>query len=227
MLNDFISLLYPRICGGCGVNLWKSEIVVCTRCLSLLPRTGFHLEEDNPVSRIFWGRAAIHASAAYFYFRKGSAVQHLIHNLKYKGRQDIGSYLGFLYGKDLLSSTLFRDADLVMPVPLHPKKLILRGYNQSEAFARGISSSMHIPILVKALVRTRSSETQTRKGRYNRWENVSGIFTVNNPSFLHDKHIILVDDVITTGATLEACAEELLAIPGIRLSLVAIAAVTA
>ncbi|MBM3405690.1 MAG: ComF family protein, partial [Bacteroidetes bacterium] len=130
-------------------------------------------------------------------------------------------------GKDLLSSTLFRDADLVMPVPLHPKKLILRGYNQSEAFARGISSSMHIPILVKALVRTRSSETQTRKGRYNRWENVSGIFTVNNPSFLHDKHIILVDDVITTGATLEACAEELLAIPGIRLSLVAIAAVTA
>ncbi|MFH1159756.1 MAG: phosphoribosyltransferase family protein [bacterium] len=222
-IDDFISLIYPRICACCGNSLWRHEQVICTSCEFHLPKTWFHLEHDNPVSRAFWGRARVESATAYLHFNKGNKVQRLIHHLKYKGRKDIGIYLGSQYGLYLKNSPFFNSADLVIPVPLHRKKLRQRGYNQSEQFGIGLATSMRIRVDNQQLCRISSSETQTRKSRFKRWENVAGIFAVKNPGKLEGKHVILVDDVITTGATLEACVQVLSLIPDIRVSIATIA----
>jgi ComF family protein len=223
-IHDFLSLIYPRNCVCCGNGLWGQEQVICTFCDFHLPRTWFHLEHDNPVSRTFWGRIRLEGAASYLHFNKGNNVQQLIHHLKYKGRKDIGIYLGARYGLSLKNSPFFHTAELVIPVPLHRKKMRQRGYNQSEQFAIGLADAMNIPV-GKQLIRTSPSGTQTRKSRFTRWENVSGIFRVPDPIKLSGKHILLVDDVITTGATLEACAGALSLIPDTRISIATIAAV--
>lgn len=222
-MNDFISLVYPRICTCCGNSLWKGEEVICTLCEYRLPKTWYHLEHDNPVSRIFWGRARVESATAYLHFNKGNMVQHLIHHLKYKERKDVGVWLGSHYGTYLKSSPLFRSAEAIIPVPLHRKKQLTRGYNQSEQFGMGLAKSMKLPLEVQTLCRNSVSETQTRKRRYKRWENVSGIFEVRNPEKLAGRHLLLVDDVITTGATLEACVQTLSSIPDVRISIATIA----
>ena len=222
-MNDFISLIYPKICACCGNSLWKHEQVICTTCEYHLPKTWFHLEHDNPVSRVFWGRVPVDSVTSYLYFNKGNKVQHLIHHLKYKGRKDIGVYLGSTYGICLKKTALFNDVEVVIPVPLHKKKELKRGFNQSEQFGIGLAASMKIQLDTHTLYRTRSSETQTRKGRYKRWENVSGIFEVKNPQKLEGMHVLLVDDVITTGATLEACIHTLAGIRDIHISVATIA----
>jgi ComF family protein len=222
-IDDFISLVYPKICAICGNSLWKSEETICQRCDYHLPKTNFHLESDNPVSRLFWGRVNIEAATAFLYFNKGNAVQELIHKLKYKGRKDIGVLMGSRYGLYLRNSCLFRDISWIIPVPLHKKKFAQRGYNQSELFALGLSSVMRVPVENNELVREKVTETQTRKSRFKRWENVSEKFVIQNPQKLAGSHVMLVDDVITTGATLEACAQALIPVPGIRISIVAIA----
>jgi ComF family protein len=224
LFSDFISLFYPRYCAACGNSLWKHEEVVCTRCDFHLPRTNFHLELDNPVSRLFWGRAKLKSAAAFYYFHKGNRVQHLVHELKYKGRKDIGIYLGRQYGSYLKNSPFFNSVDIILPVPLHKKKLMQRGYNQSEQFALGLMAAMKIPLDTNSLIRTRASETQTRKARFSRWENVSGLFYISDPGKLAGKHILLVDDVITTGSTIESCTKALLSVPGSVISVAAIAA---
>jgi len=221
--QDLISLFYPRYCAACGNSLWKHEEVICTWCDFHLPRTNFHLDPENPVNRLFWGRVKIENAAAFYFFHKGSRVQHLIHDLKYRGRKDIGNYLGRRFGFYLNQIPAFRSVELLVPVPLHKTKLMVRGYNQSEQFALGLKTSMKIPVDARNLIRTRSSETQTRKSRFGRWENVSGLFAVTAPERLTGKHILLVDDVITTGATLEACAGALNEVPGVRISVAAIA----
>ena len=226
LFDDFISLIYPRICLSCGNSLYKNEECICTKCLYHLPKTNFHNEKDNPITQIFWGRVKIESAAAYYFFSKGGNVQHLIHQLKYKGHKEIGIYIGKLYGLELKESDLFKNIDVVIPVPLHWKKFKKRGYNQSEQFAKGLSQTMEIDVDSNTLYRKIASETQTKKSRFNRWENVKEIFEIKNVDNLKGKHILLVDDVITTGSTLESCANALLKIPEIKISVAAIACAT-
>jgi ComF family protein len=188
-----------------------------------LPRTNFHLSCDNPVSRIFWGRVDILNAASFLLFNKGSKVQHLVHALKYKGRKDIGIFLGEEYGRDLKNCRYFSDSTLIIPVPLHKKKYLKRGYNQSEQFATGLSREMGIPCTCQYLFRKNSSETQTRKSRFMRWQNVNEIFEVREPGKITGSQILLVDDVVTTGATLESCVNALSVIPGVKICLATIA----
>lgn len=220
---DFFSLFFPRVCYSCGNTLLQHEEVLCSYCLHQLPRTNFHTEKDNPVSRIFWGRVNISYASSMFFFTKGSKVQHLLHQLKYKDKKEIGVYVGKLFGRSLQESPFYSDVDVIIPVPLHPKKQRKRGYNQSEMFARGLSESFSRPYDIHTLIRTYASETQTKKSRFRRWENVKEIFAVRNYQHLTGKHILLVDDVVTTGATLESCAARLLEIPGARISIATIA----
>ena len=223
LLRDFISLFFPRLCAACDAALLSHEEVLCTLCWHQLPLTGFHKLDDNAVSRIFWGRVNITHAAAFCYFQKGGKVQHLIHLMKYKGRKEIGEYLGKIYGKQLRDVELYRDVDVIVPVPLHRRKQRKRGFNQSEYIARGLSVSMKLPIDTKSLVRVTHSESQTRKSRLKRWENVKEIFVVKEVKTLQNKHVLLVDDVLTTGATIEACSRELLKIQGVSVSVVALA----
>jgi ComF family protein len=223
MLDDFLSLIYPRICKACGRNLFTYEKCICTFCLYHLPKTNFHLEEDNPVSRLFWGKAVVHSATSLYYFYKGGKVQQLMHQLKYKGQKEIGIYIGTIYGKDLLKVSLFNTAECIIPVPMHPKKQKRRGYNQSEMIAIGLSQSMKIPVDTKTLVKKAKTETQTRKSRFSRWENVKEVFELKEYNHLTNKHVLLVDDVITTGSTIESCILNLAKVPGIKISVVSMA----
>jgi len=223
MLNDFISLIFPQVCASCGNSLYKNEHTICTYCIYHLPKTNFHLHNDNPIAKIFWGRINIHSAAAYYGFNKGGKVQHLIHQLKYKGQKEVGFAIGKLYGFDLKKSADFNTVDTIIPVPLHPKKIKKRGYNQSESFAEGLANSMEVNADFKTLYRAHESETQTRKSRFSRWQNEASIFQLKELKSLEGKHVLLVDDVVTTGATLEACAQTLMQIPGIKISIATIA----
>jgi ComF family protein len=223
LFDDFISLLFPRICAACGNSLWKQEETLCISCEFHLPRTNFHLSSENPVSRLFWGRVSLESAAAYLYFNKGNKVQRLIHQLKYKGRRDIGIYLGRQYGNYLKESPAFCSVQQIVPVPLHVKKLAQRGYNQSELFAIGMGESLNIPVAAEALFRRKETETQTKKSRFRRYQNVEAVFHVNDPGLMEMKHILLVDDVITTGATLESCIQAISQVRGVRISVATIA----
>lgn len=221
--NDLLNLFFPNVCQACGQPLLQQEKVICLSCLLKLPKTGFHLHEENPVSRVFWGRVNLNAATSFLFFSKGGSVQHLIHSLKYKGNQETGQVLGKMFGADLQKSKLFESAELVIPVPLHPKKQFKRGFNQSECLAHGIAETMKIPVLTNHLIRVKHTSTQTKKTRIGRWDNVKDAFGLQQTSVLENKHVLLVDDVLTTGATLEACAHQLLEIPGIRVSVATLA----
>lgn len=223
MLNDFLALFYPKICASCGKSLFKSEHCICSYCKYHLPKTNFHLQKNNPIEKIFWGRTLIFSAASFYNFGKGGQVQHLIHQLKYKGQKEIGVTLGKLYGSDLKKTESFSTVEVVIPVPLHAKKKKRRGYNQSECFAEGLSESLNVPSDFQTLYRTLESETQTKRSRFNRWQNVESVFGLKDPEKLKGKHILLVDDVITTGATVEACAQTLLQIPDVKVSVATIA----
>ncbi|MFZ4741874.1 MAG: ComF family protein [Bacteroidales bacterium] len=223
LFRDFFSLIYPNNCLACGNNLFRNEHIICTSCLFHLPKTNYHLENDNPISQTFWGRTQINTAAAYYFFSKAGKVQHLVHQLKYKGKKEVGIYIGELYGKELMNTESFGKTDVIIPVPLHPKKEKKRGFNQSEVFAIGLSSSMKLPIDTTSLIRTFASETQTKKTRFKRWENVKEIFSLQDAEKLKNKHILLVDDVITTGATIEACANLLNTIEGVTINIASIA----
>ncbi len=221
--GDFFSLIFPRICAACGNSLWRHEEGICRSCEFHLPKTNFHFGKENPVTRLFTGRVEIETGAAFLYFNKGSKVQRLVHQLKYKGRKDIGIFLGELYGQSLKYAPHFNSAGAIVPVPLHRKKYMQRGYNQSEQFAIGLAGAMGIPVQRHLLARTKATETQTRKSRFSRYQNVREIFAVNDPVSWTGQHLLLVDDVITTGATLEACIQALHGIPGVKVSVACIA----
>ncbi len=222
-IQDFFSLIYPRTCNACGESLITGEECICTLCRFHLPKTRMHLEEDNKFTEIFLGRIPIETGTALFYFQKGGKVQELIHRFKYKGRKEIGHFLGGMLGEELRSSSFYEGIDLIIPVPLHPDKMRKRGFNQSEVIAGGIAQSMGIPHSSKALIRSVATQTQTRKTRFRRWENVESVFETPNPQWLENKNLLLVDDVVTTGSTLEACAQKLLAVEGTRVWLVTLA----
>jgi ComF family protein len=201
----------------------RNENLICTECYVVIPRTGYHTEEDNPVARLFWGRCLIEKAAAFSFYNKGSRIRSLIHNLKYKGVEEIGFELGRIYGLTLKSSGFTNDIDLILPVPLHESKKRIRGFNQSEIISWGISEVTGVPVDVSSLSRITVSETQTKRSRYERWINVEGIFCVSDQEGIKGKHVLLVDDVITTGSTIESCANELLKVEGVKVSVVALA----
>jgi ComF family protein len=223
ILDDLLWLVYPGICASCNHSLNAGESVICTWCRLHLPMTDYHKEKDNPVVKHFWGKVPIAAATAVFHFTKGEKVQRLVHNLKYKGRKDIGVFIGDMYGHSLKKADLFHSIEVIVPVPIHAKKKRKRGYNQSDYFAEGLSKSMNIPFEAKALKRIIDTDSQTRKKRYNRFENVSKAFRVARPDIIKGKHVLLVDDVITTGSTLSSCAETILQIEGTKVSVAVIA----
>lgn len=222
--GDFISLFYPNLCAACNGHLLRGEVAICTACLIDCPRTFDEQDPvDNPVARVFRGRIPLQAAASLFVFTKGGKVQELIHNLKYNGRKDAGIAAGKLFGNELKNLTPFNTIDAVIPVPLHRDKFRKRGYNQAACFGEGIAQSLNIPLYENGMLRLGATETQTRKNREERWENVEDVFTVNKKISLEGKHVLLVDDVITTGATIEACAIPLLETKGVKLSVISLA----
>jgi ComF family protein len=221
--QDIISLLFPDLCNACGLQLYVGEKEICTRCLYDLPYTDFHLHEENPVAKQFWGRLNCNAAMAMLYFKKGTKVQNLLHGLKYKSKTEVGIKLGQLLGEKLKLSTLYQDIDLIIPVPLHHKKQKFRGYNQSKFIADGLAETLGIDLNTECLLKIKSTETQTKKARYTRYENMQNIFCVYNAEQLENKHVLLVDDVVTTGSTLEACGNVLLNSGIKKLSIAAIA----
>jgi ComF family protein len=201
----------------------RNENLICTECYVVIPRTNYHLEDENPVARLFWGRCMIDKAAAFSFYNKGSRIRSLIHNLKYKGIKEIGYELGRIYGLSLKSSGFTANIDLIIPVPLHPSKKRIRGFNQSDSISSGIADATGLPVDASSLARTVVSATQTKRSRYERWTNVEGIFHVTDPEIIRGRHILLVDDVITTGSTIESCAYELLKVEGVKVSVVALA----
>ncbi len=221
--DDFISLLFPRLCYGCGNHLLRNENIICTECFVVIPRTNFHTQPDNPMEQLFWGRCIIEKAAAFSFYNKGSRIRSLIHNLKYKGIREVGFELGHIYGLSLKSSGFLDNVDLIVPVPLHPSKKRTRGFNQSEIISEGIAGATGLKISNEAIVRIIVSATQTKRSRYERWTNVEGIFNIPAPEKLKNSHILLVDDVVTTGSTIESCTNELLKIEGVKVSVIALA----
>lgn len=221
--SGFINLFFPNICEACEKNLLNNERVICTDCLYHLPKTNFHTEKENPVIQLFWGKVYIENATAYYFFHKGSIFQDLIHKLKYNGKQEIGYVLGLHLGTDLYESELYKTIDIVIPVPLHPKREKKRGYNQCDSISKGIAEGMKININSKSLYRSIETETQTKKSKEERWKNVENIFKIRHPDKLQGKHILLVDDVITTGSTLEACATSLLTLKDTKVSIACLA----
>lgn len=217
-INSIIGLLYPSVCAACGTTLFKWEKLVCTRCRSLLPKTGYELNEDNPLARLFYGKVRLKAVTSCFFFSKEGKVQHLIHELKYKGNDQAGLFLGQELGKTIKEAPLFEGLDFLIPVPLHPKREKERGYNQSMLIAQGISEVTGIAVGGDFLLRSINTSTQTHKSKEERWQNVKDIFELHRADRLENKYVLLIDDVLTTGATLEACALKLSTIPGIVIS---------
>lgn len=223
MIRDFISLAYPHLCCACSKPLYKYENLICTYCKYHLPKTNFHFEKDNPVIRQFWGKTSVFSATAYYYFSKGSKVQQLLHNLKYNGKKEVGLEVGKMFGRELKESPLFNTVDCVIPVPLHLSKKRKRGYNQSDFIADGIAEGMKVSSEKEILMRTMATSSQTKKSAFERWLNVDSIFKLRNENKISGKHILLVDDVITTGSTFESCTAALLSVPGTKVSIAAIA----
>lgn len=222
-LADFVSLLFPELCMACEDSLVTGEQILCSHCRFNLPFTNFHQQPDNIVARQFWGKINIEFAYALYYFQKGGKVQHLMHNFKYNGMRQIGNLLGNMAGGQLLGNPVFKTIDVIIPVPLHKSRMRERGYNQSTCFAQGLAEKLHAVVDDKNLIRTVATKTQTHKSRFARFENMQQVFEVKNPGLLEGKHILLVDDIVTTGSTLEACGIELLKIPGVKLSIATIA----
>lgn len=211
-------LFFPHHCAACGTDLLNRDTQLCWHCLGSLPATHFASLPANPLEKIFWGRLPIQAATALYFYTQDSILQKAMHAFKYHQNQALGIQLGRLLGEELLQSGRFQ-ADLLIPVPLHPRKEKQRGFNQSALICRGMSEVMKIPYLEKLLLRPTASETQTNKNRIGRWKNMEGKFTVVNTRAIEGKHCLLVDDVITTGATLESCGRALIKGDDVKISI--------
>lgn len=220
---DFVSLFYPNYCLGCSNALYKGEEILCTRCIRELPKTGYAKDPMNPVMLRLAGRLPLKFGLAFLKFRKTGLVQHLLHQLKYNNHPEVGVRLGKLFGRELAESGMNREIDLIVPVPLHSSRKRRRGYNQSAKFAEGLSYSLSIPWNESVSSRVVRTTTQTRKSKVDRWENVKDVFAIERPEEINGQRILLVDDVMTTGATLEACGKQLLQAGCIELSVACLA----
>ena len=217
-LNHLINLFYPSVCSACGNLLMQNEETVCLSCRYLLPKTLYEQNQDNPLAQMFHGQIGFNAVTAEFFFSKTGKVQHLLHQLKYEGNKDAGFFLGQQLGESIKNAEPFQGIDFLVPIPLHPKKEHLRGYNQSYVIAQGVEDKTKIPIIKDCLYRKVFTSTQTKKSREERWDNVKDIFDVKNQELLENKHVLIIDDVLTTGATLMAAGNTLSKIQDIKIS---------
>jgi len=223
VFNYIIDLFFPKVCAVCHTILITNETVFCTNCRHELPLTQYHLDPKNEAVKKFYGKIAIEHASALLYFNKKGIVQELIHNLKYKGHEEIGTVLGNWYMEDLKELILETPFDVVIPVPLHPKKFRERGYNQVTTFGKALAKGLKINYNDTLLYRKKYSKTQSKKNLIGRSENIENIFDVHFTAENQNKHFLIVDDVLTTGATLEACSKALLKIPGAKISIVCMA----
>ncbi len=223
MFQDLINLFYPNICQICDTELHKNQNIICTNCVNELPISNFHLDNENPVKKVFYGRLPLENATSLLIFKKKGSVQKLIHRLKYRGHQEIGTYLGAWLGAELAKIDPYSSIDAVVPVPLHKKKLRSRGFNQVEEFGKQIALALNIPYIDDVLLKKSFSTTQTLKTRIARWGNIEESFVLVNSEKIENKHILLIDDLITTGATLEACASVLLQAKNVKISIATMA----
>lgn len=224
LLTNLWELFFPRCCLLCGKPLVRGEECICTGCLIQLPRTRFHLLKENEVERNFWGKFPIGRATSFLHYIKEGSSQRLVHDLKYHGYKEVGEVMGRIMAAELSPSGFFEGIDLIHPVPLHSRKERQRGYNQSERLAAGLSAATGIPVCSHAIQRIKYTDTQTRKKNDERWANVEETFSCTMPEALAGKHILIIDDVLTTGATIVACADALRDVPQIRISVLTLAA---
>ena len=222
-LDNMFCLFYPSLCLACERKDVSRKQILCVRCEDKLPRTNYQQFKENEFTQKFWGRIPLETASSLYFFEKESKAQKLIHNLKYKGKQKVGIMLGQVLGRLLKESSHYQDIDVIIPIPLHRKKERQRGFNQSDVFAQGLSEGMEIPWQRDVLIRTKYTATQTKKSRKERFENVIEAFHILNPEKIEGKHVLLVDDVLTTGATLEAGAVKILEVPNTKISFATIA----
>jgi ComF family protein len=216
-------LFFPHVCEGCGTDILAKNQKLCLYCLQRLPLTNFQHYAGNPVEKIFWGRIELVSAASFLYFTKGSLLQHLLHEFKYRNNREIGFFLGKLMGNAFRQSERFAKIDGLVALPLFAAKERKRGYNQAAVLCEGFCEATGIPFLDKAVLRKTATETQTHKNRLERWQNMEGRFEVEKWDMLRNKNVLLIDDVVTTGATLEACGQELLKVPGLLLNIATLA----
>ena len=221
--TDFYRLFFPKLCGACEVPLTKGEQHVCVHCRLDLPFTNFESIKENPVDKLFHGRVQLEFATSLLFFSKGDKVQQIMHNIKYNERKELAVFIGEIFGERVQNNLYMNSVTTIIPVPLHPQKQHLRGYNQSELFAQGMNTVLNKELSTNTIFRNTNTQTQTKKDRMERWQNVEHVFDVKNPDALSNKHILLVDDVLTTGATLEACARTLMEKCNCKVSIATIA----
>jgi ComF family protein len=221
--RDFLHLFFPHYCEGCGSDAVEDKQLLCLQCLAQLPQTGFFGVQGNPVEKTFYGRLPVNAAGAAYYFTDDSLIQHLVTQLKYHGNSHVGVYLGMLTALELSAGARFDTIDCIVPLPLNEKKLQRRGYNQAALIAEGMSQLLGKPVLLRAVTRDVFTDSQTGKDRVSRWQSMRDVFRVNDAGALANKHVLLVDDIITTGATLEACGAVMQQVPGLSLSIASVA----
>ena len=226
IINEINNILLPRACFGCNAQLFRGEHVLCAVCRHDVPLTDHNFVQENAVDRIFYGRIPIKKAASFTFFSKNGLVKNLLHWLKYKNQEQIGTFLGEWCGANLSNDPNLKHIDVVIPVPLHPKKLKKRGYNQVARFAQEIAKNLQVAYRDDVLLKTINTKTQTKKDRQLRWESSKKAFQVNTTSPFNYKHVLLVDDVITTGATIESCAHVLMQDKDIEVSVLSMAVVT-
>ncbi|MGB6153082.1 MAG: phosphoribosyltransferase family protein [Pricia sp.] len=226
ILNDINSILIPKVCFGCSAHLHRGEEIICTVCRNDLPLTEYTFNDENPVDRMFYGRINIKKASSFLFFSENGIVQKLIHHLKYKNQHHVSTFLGDWYGQILKDDhEIAQKIDVVVPVPLHPKKLRQRGFNQTEGFAKSLAHCLEAEYVDHILIKTANTKTQTKKGRIGRWQEDIELYTLSDSDYLKDKRILLVDDVITTGATMEICAQALQKAHGTTIYLTSMAVV--
>jgi ComF family protein len=221
-IRAFFGLLFPRQCVVCGRLLSHAEDYICITCEINLPRTYYHLQKENVIEEQFWEQIPIQRATAFFFYRKKSNYRYIIHELKYKGRKEIGAIMGREMANEIQDSGFFNDIDVIIPIPLHRDRKKWRGYNQSEWIAKGIAEATNIPVNSTAVTR-KAYTSQVEQSTFNRWENVKNTFELHQPELFSGKHILIVDDVLTTGSTIKACASVFSSVQGVRFSVITLA----
>lgn len=221
--KNLLNVLFPVFCNGCSKLLLKNENVICTKCIHNLPFTQHNNIKETEIDKVFYGLIPFEFGASMLYFTKKGVSQNLIHNLKYRNRQEIGTYLGNLYAKELIDLAVFKEIDYIIPVPLHQKRFHERGYNQVTTFCKAIENNLKIPVLDDVLVKKHHLKSLTDKSKEGRLEHIKNAFSIENQHKIEGKHILIIDDVFTTGATIEACAKEVLKIKNTKISILTMA----
>lgn len=224
--NNLLHLLFPQLCCYCHGELLSSETALCFSCIQQLPTTNFATYHNNDAYQHFIGRVPVIKATAFTFFTKAGMMQELLHQVKYHEQKDLGILLGKIFAEELVVQNWLAGIDYIMPVPLHKQKLNKRGYNQSSIIAKGIVALSNIPLIDNVLIRTKNTDSQTRKNRRERIDNVTNVFKLKEATTIANKHLLLIDDVLTTGATIEACANALLKAPGVKISVATIAIAT-